>query len=90
MRTSVLRIAGALVVSALLASANPTYATPISFERKFANCTELNKVYPGGVAKNGKVKNKGGATKNTPAVRPAIYKKNVSKDRDKDGIACEK
>jgi hypothetical protein len=90
MRTSVLRIAGTLVVSALLASANPTYATPISFERKFANCTELNKVYPGGVAKNGKVTNKGGATKNTPAVRPAIYKKNVSKDRDKDGIACEK
>jgi hypothetical protein len=90
MRTSVLRIAGAVVVSALMASANPTYATPISFERKFANCTELNKVYPGGVAKNSKVTNKGGATKNTPAVKPAIYKKNVSKDRDKDGIACEK
>jgi hypothetical protein len=36
------------------------------------------------------VTNKGGATKNTPAVKPAIYKKNVSKDRDKDGIACEK
>ena len=87
---SVLRIAGVVIVSALLASANPTYAAPISLERKFANCSELNKVYPGGVAKNSKVTNKGGATKNTPAVKPAIYKKNVSKDRDKDGIACEK
>ena len=84
-----LRIAGAVVVSALLASANPTYAAPISFERKFANCTELNNFYPGGVAKNSKVTNKGGATKNTPAVNPAIYKKNATKDRDRDGIACE-
>ncbi len=57
--------------------------------KKFKNCTELNKVYPGGVAKPGAV-NKGGATKNQPTVNAALYKANVKSDRDKDGIACEK
>jgi hypothetical protein len=57
--------------------------------KKFKNCTELNKVYPGGVAKPGAV-NKGGATKNEPTFDAAIYKANIKSDRDKDGIACEK
>lgn len=59
-------------------------------EKKFSNCSALNAVYPGGVAKNSKVTNKGGATNNTPSVKPKIYKANASKDRDKDGIACER
>jgi hypothetical protein len=57
--------------------------------KKFKNCTELNKVYPGGVAKPGAV-NKGSATKNEPTVDTALYKANIKSDRDKDGIACEK
>jgi len=57
--------------------------------KKFKNCTELNKVYPGGVAKPGAV-NKGGATKNEPTIDAALYKANSKSDRDKDGIACEK
>jgi hypothetical protein len=57
--------------------------------KKFKNCTELNKVYPGGVAKPGAV-NKGGATKKQPTVNAALYKANIKSDRDKDGIACEK
>ncbi len=57
--------------------------------KKFKNCTELNKVHPGGVAKPGSV-NKGGATKNQPTVNAALYKANIKSDRDKDGIACEK
>lgn len=59
-------------------------------ERKFSNCAALNKVYPGGVAKNSKVTNRGGATNYSPVVKPKIYKANSSKDRDKDGIACER
>jgi hypothetical protein len=44
--------------------------------KKFKNCTELNKVYPGGVAKPGAV-NKGGATKKNPLlmqlyIRPTV------------------
>ena len=57
--------------------------------KKFKNCTELNKVYPGGVAKQGAV-NKGGATKKEPIVDANLYKANIKSDRDKDGIACER
>jgi hypothetical protein len=57
--------------------------------KKFKNCSELNKVYPGGVAKPGAV-NAGGATKKEPKYDKALYSANKSSDRDKDGIACEK
>ncbi|USK71785.1 excalibur calcium-binding domain-containing protein [Peribacillus asahii] len=56
----------------------------------FKNCKEMNKVYKGGVAQSSKVTNKGGKTKYKPHVSKAIYDKNKSKDRDKDGIACER
>ncbi len=57
--------------------------------KKFKNCTELNKVYPGGVAKPGAL-NKGGAIKKEPFIDAALYRANIKSDRDKDGIACEK
>ena len=57
---------------------------------KFKNCTELNKTYPGGVAKNAKVTNLGGKTKYKPFVSAEIYKLHTKMDRDKDGIACER
>ena len=55
----------------------------------FKNCTELNKVYPGGVALPGAM-NSGGATKLTPTYDKKLYEANKKSDRDKDGIACEK
>lgn len=55
----------------------------------FKNCTELNKVYPGGVALPGAV-NAGGATKKEPKYDKALYNANKKSDRDNDGIACEK
>jgi hypothetical protein len=55
----------------------------------FKNCTELNKVYPGGVALPGAV-NSGGMTKKQPKYDKALYNANKKSDRDKDGIACEK
>ena len=61
----------------------------IAAVKKFKNCTELNKVYPGGVALPGAV-NAGGATKKEPKYDKALYTANKSTDRDKDGIACEK
>ena len=57
--------------------------------KTFKNCTELNKVYPGGVANPGAV-NSGGATKKTPKSDKKLYEANKKSDRDKDGIACEK
>lgn len=55
----------------------------------FKNCSELNKVYPGGVAKPGAI-NRGGITKNEPKYDLSLYKANKKSDRDGDGIACEK
>lgn len=55
----------------------------------FRNCTELNKVYPGGVALPGAI-NSGGKTKKEPKYDKALYNANKKSDRDKDGIACEK
>ena len=55
----------------------------------FKNCTELNKVYPGGVALPGAI-NSGGTTKQEPVFNKALYLANKKSDRDKDGIACEK
>jgi len=55
----------------------------------FKNCTELNKVYPGGVARPGAI-NSGGATTKEPKYSKALYNANKKSDRDKDGIACEK
>jgi Excalibur calcium-binding domain len=57
--------------------------------KKFKNCTELNKVYPGGVALPGAV-NAGGTTKKVPKYDKALYTANKKSDRDGDGIACEK
>ena len=57
--------------------------------KKFKNCTELNKVYPGGVALPGAV-NAGGVTKKEPKYDKALYTANKKSDRDGDGIACEK
>jgi Excalibur calcium-binding domain. len=56
----------------------------------YKNCTELNKVYKGGVAKSASVKNKGGKTKFKPYVSKELYEANKKSDRDKDFIACEK
>jgi hypothetical protein len=63
-------------------------------EKKFKNCTALNKVYPGGVAEKATSvnKNKAGAlqeSKKIPKVSSKVYKENKGLDRDKDGIACE-
>lgn len=56
----------------------------------FKNCTAMNKVYKGGVARSSKVKNKGGKTHYKPYVSSALYNANKKSDRDNDGIACER
>lgn len=68
-----------------LSQSNPSNAAP----KVFKNCTELNRVYPGGIALPGAV-NAGGTTKKAPKYNAALYKANKKSDRDGDGIACEK
>ena len=57
--------------------------------KTFKNCTDLNKVYKGGVALPGAT-NSGGATRYQPKFNKALYLANKKSDRDNDGIACEK
>ena len=68
----------------LLGSAESSFATV----KVYKNCTELNKVHPGGVALPGAF-NMGGKTKNIPKYDKTLYNANKKSDRDKDGIACE-
>jgi hypothetical protein len=80
------RILSALLVS-IIVLAPSTQANAAA--KKFKNCTELNKVYPGGVALPGAI-NAGGATKKEPKYDKSLYTANKKSDRDGDGIACEK
>ncbi len=57
---------------------------------RFANCTELNKVYPNGVGKPGAVDQTSGTPVTTFTRDAALYQANSGSDRDGDGIACEK
>ncbi len=87
-----LKVVSAVFLATFLAFAmvTPSSGSPSLTSKRFANCEALNAVYSGGVAKNSKVTNIGGATNYLPVVKSKIYKANASKDRDKDGIACER
>jgi hypothetical protein len=74
----------ALILGLLIANPTANAAAKV-----FKNCTELNKIYPGGVALPGAI-NSGGETKKEPKYDKALYQANQKSDRDKDGIACEK
>jgi hypothetical protein len=74
-----------IIISLIISSGSPVNAAA----KVFKNCTELNKIYPGGVALPGAV-NTGGAIKKEPKYNKALYTANKKSDRDGDGIACEK
>jgi len=58
--------------------------------KTYSNCTKLNRDYPHGVGKPGaRDKTSGTPVTNFKRSR-ALYKANKSRDRDGDGIACEK
>lgn len=78
-----------LLIAALILGLSLPLTSSNAAAKVFKNCTELNKVYPGGVALPGAV-NAGGETKKEPKYNKALYTANKNSDRDKDGIACEK
>lgn len=63
-------------------------------QTKFANCTEMNRVYPHGVGRLGAKDRTRGIPVTTfvrnTALYDAIFNNNRSLDRDRDGIACER
>ncbi len=80
-----------LVVAGLagLALLAPT-AMSAEAATRFANCTDMHKVYKHGVAKSQAAANKQvKAGYGKPAVKPAVYDANRKSDRDNDGTACE-
>ena len=84
-----MRIKLAFWISLVIALQSILFVPANAAPKIFKNCTELNRVYPGGVALPGAV-NSGGATKKEPKYDKALYIANKKSDRDKDGIACEK
>ena len=93
------RIAAVLSAPVLLAaglvnvgvsSATAAYA-PV---KTFANCDAMHRVaaYKGGIKRAGAVDRRanGGKARYTPYVSTTRYKLNASRDRDKDGVACER
>jgi hypothetical protein len=78
------------VVLGLAAAATPT----LGYEpaaKHYRNCTALNKVYKHGVGRPNAVDHTSGSPKVTNFYRSRpLYRANKDKDRDGDGIACEK
>lgn len=71
---------------------SPRSLGSVAAVRVFANCTALNKVYRHGVGRKGARDHVSGTTRPVTnfTVNTAVYNANKSRDRDKDGIACEK
>lgn len=57
----------------------------------FQNCTDMHRVYKGGVARRGAHdhRSSGGHARYAPYVSTKLYNANSGMDRDHDGIACE-
>ena len=87
MKSIVAAAAVVLVLSGVSAPAQGTQPTAT----RYANCTELLKVYSAGIAKSKKARNQ--AVREgfkRPKVSTALYDLNGSRlDRDKDGVMCE-
>ena len=92
-KTTQFQIRGA----SLSASSKP-FTVRVKAAVAYKNCTALNKVYKGGVAKSKSSKNtkkKNGkkvlvASKYKPSINPTLYSKNKKLEKDGDGIVCEK
>jgi hypothetical protein len=86
-------IRGVLVL-ALAASGGAVLATPAEAApaKTYKNCAELNQKYKHGVGKKGATDKVRGSTKAVTNfyVNTKLYNANKSRDRDSDGVACEK
>ncbi|HMS74297.1 excalibur calcium-binding domain-containing protein [Gordonia sp. (in: high G+C Gram-positive bacteria)] len=74
----------------LLTGGSALTSAPATAATSYKNCAAMNKDYPHGVGKPRAVDR----TTRTPVtdftVDADLYKANTKRDRDRDGIACEK
>jgi hypothetical protein len=74
---------------ACLASA--ALGSVVSSTKTYPNCKALNAVYPHGVGRVGaRDKTKSGKPVTNFKRSNKLYRENRARDRDKDGVACEK
>ena len=79
-----------LTVATLVVGLFATTGGVAEAAKTYSNCTKLNKDYPHGVGKRG-ARDKTSGTRVTNFKRSkALYNANSARDRDRDGIACEK
>jgi hypothetical protein len=57
---------------------------------KFKNCTAVHKKYKHGIAKSTKAAKRANGLTGKPKISLSLYTANKGKDRDRDGVACEK
>ena len=81
-------VTAAAVLGASQASA--AVSSTAAASKKYRNCTALNKVYPHGVGRVGARDHTSGTPVTNFKRSNKLYRENKSRDRDKDGIACEK
>lgn len=74
-----------LVVASMSVAASSADAA-----RSYSNCKALNRDYPHGVGKTGARDSTSGKAVTNFTRSSKLYRANRSKDRDGDGIACEK
>ncbi|MBO1756328.1 excalibur calcium-binding domain-containing protein [Allobranchiibius sp. CTAmp26] len=87
------KIPALLTAATLLSGAGFAVVAPAhaaTAPKAYANCTALNKVYKHGVGRKGARDKTAGKPVTNFTVNTAVYNKNTGRDRDKDGIACEK
>jgi hypothetical protein len=58
--------------------------------KKFKNCAAVHKVYKHGIAKSRAAARHANGLTGAPKISAALYKANKGKDRDHDGVACER
>ncbi len=58
--------------------------------KSYSNCTKLNRAYPHGVGKRGAHDKTSGTPVTNFKRSKKLYNANSGRDRDGDGIACEK
>lgn len=84
MKRSVLALAVVIFVAAIATVGSADAA------RAYSNCSALNRDYPHGVGKLSARDHTSGTPVTNFTRSLKLYNANSSKDRDRDGIACEK
>jgi hypothetical protein len=94
LRRALVTIGAAIAIVSVVPSGAGASTAPQSVQAvaKYSNCAAMNRVYKHGVGKPGARDKVSGRTKPVTNFYKnlALYNANRARDRDKDGIACEK